>query len=221
MYLAMARGVQRMMSRPDSGLHTTVPPLRSPEEAAAASSGTGSDDIGDVTWTLPSVTLYYPANIPGTPGHNWADAIAMATPIAHKGVLAGAKVQAMTLLDLILQPRLVSDARAYFTDVQTKTVKYRPLMAPSDQPAIWLNAEKMARYREAMRKFYYDPTKYASYLEQLGITYPTVPAVTPWKSAAWSWSCCVWRAGTRRAGCRICPASTPRRCGRRRSCTGH
>jgi aminobenzoyl-glutamate utilization protein B len=176
---AMARGVQRMMSRPDSGLHTTVAPLRSPEEAAAASSGTGSDDIGDVTWTVPSVTLYYPANIPGTPGHNWADAIAMATPIAHKGVLAGAKVQAMTLLDLILQPRLVSDARAYFTDVQTKTVKYRPLMAPNDQPAVWLNAEKMARYREAMRKFYYDPTKYASYLEQLGITYPTVPAVTP------------------------------------------
>ena len=175
----MARGVQRMMSRPDSGLHTKVPPLRSPEEAAAASSGTGSDDIGDVTWTVPSVTLYYPANIPGTPGHNWADAIAMATPIAHKGVIAGAKVQAMTLLDLMLQPTLVRDARAYFTDVQTRSVTYKPLMAPSDQPATWLNAEKMARYREAMRKFYYDPTKYASYLEQLGITYPTVPAVTP------------------------------------------
>ena len=108
---AMARGVQRMMGQPDSGLHTTVPPLRSPEEAAAASSGTGSDDIGDVTWTVPSVTLYYPANIPGTPGHNWADGIAMATPIAHKGVIAGAKVQAMTLLDLLLHPTLVPEAK--------------------------------------------------------------------------------------------------------------
>lgn len=28
------------------------------------------------------------------PGHNWANAIAMATPIAHKGVVAGANVQA-------------------------------------------------------------------------------------------------------------------------------
>ena len=37
---------------------------------------------------------------PGLPGHNWANAISMATPIAHKGVTAGAKVQAMTLLDL-------------------------------------------------------------------------------------------------------------------------
>jgi aminobenzoyl-glutamate utilization protein B len=176
---AMARAVQRTMSRPDSGLRTAVPPLRSPEEAAAASSGTGSDDIGDVTWSVPSVTLYYPANIPGTPGHNWADAIAMATPIAHKGVLAGAKVQAMTVLDLVLQPRLVADARRYFTDVQTKTIKYRPLMAPSDQPATWLNAEKMARYRDEMRKYYYDPSRYETYLQQLGIRYPTVPAPTP------------------------------------------
>jgi len=173
----MAKAVQRMMSQPDSGLHTTVPPLRSPEEAAKASTGTGSDDIGDVTWNVPSVTLYYPANIPGTPGHNWADAIAMATPIAHKGVVAGAKVQAMTLLDLMLQPKVVADAKRYFTDVQTKTVKYHPLMAPSDQPAIWLNEEKMARYRDQMRKFYYDPTKYDTYLQQLGITYPTIPPV--------------------------------------------
>src|SRR2546430_59902 len=156
----LAWALQVMMGRPDSGLHTSVAPLRSPDEAAKAITGTGSDDIGDVTWTVPSVTLYYPANIPGTPGHNWADAIAMATPIAHKGVIAGAKVQAMTVLDLMLQPKLVSDAKDYFANVQTKSTHYRPLMAPTDQPATWLNAEKMARYRDQMRKYYYDPSKY-------------------------------------------------------------
>jgi hypothetical protein len=56
----------------------------------------GSDDIGDVSWNVPTVVLRYPANIPGLPGHNWANAIAMATPIAHKGVVAGAKVMAPT-----------------------------------------------------------------------------------------------------------------------------
>src|SRR5256714_2739103 len=56
----LAPAVQLMMGRPDSGLHTSVAPLRSPEEAAKASSGTGSDDIGDVTWTVPAVTRYYP-----------------------------------------------------------------------------------------------------------------------------------------------------------------
>src|SRR2546430_1184180 len=89
-----------------------------------------------------------------------AAALAMATPIAHKGVIAGAKVQAMTLLDLVLQPKLVSDAKDYFANVQTKSTHYRPLMAPTDQPATWLNAEKMARYRDQMRKYYYDPSKY-------------------------------------------------------------
>jgi len=171
---AMAKGVQRMMGVADSGLHTTVPPLRTPAQAAAASTGTGSDDIGDISWNVPTITLYYPANIPGTPGHNWADGIAMATPIAHKGVVAGAKVQAMTLLDLMLQPKVVADAWEYFRTVQTATVKYKPLMAPTDQPAIWLNKEKMEKFRDEMRKFYYDPAKYGSYLEQLGITYPNV-----------------------------------------------
>ena len=69
--------------------------------------------------------------------------------------------------------------RSYFATVQTKTVKYRPLMAPSDQPATWLNAEKMARFRDEMRKYYYDPSKYDTYLQQLGIKYPTVPTTVP------------------------------------------
>ncbi|MCU0648983.1 MAG: peptidase dimerization domain-containing protein [Gemmatimonadaceae bacterium] len=175
--IAMAQGVQRLMGQPPNGLKTEVPPLRTSQQAALASTGTGSDDIGDVTWTVPSVTLYYPSNIPGTPGHNAIDGIAMATPIAHKGVVAGAKVQAMTVLDLLLSPTLVADAKTYFTDVQTKNVKYKPLISATDQPAIWLNAEKMARYRPLMRPFYFDPTKYKTYLEQLGIAYPTIPSV--------------------------------------------
>jgi aminobenzoyl-glutamate utilization protein B len=174
---AMAMGVQRLMNAPPVGLKTDIPPLRTPQQAALAGAPTGSDDIGDVTWTVPSVTLYYPSNIPGTPGHNPVDAIAMATPIAHKGVVAGAKVQAMTMLDLLLSPTLVPEAKRYFTEVQTRQVQYRPLMAPTDQPATWLNAEKMARFRPLMRPFYFDPTKYRTYLEQLGIPYPSVPAV--------------------------------------------
>ena len=58
-------------------------------------------------------------------------------------------------------------------------MKYYPLMAPTDMPATWLNAEKMAKYRDQMRKFYYDPSKYESYLQQLGITYPTIVKTVP------------------------------------------
>ena len=62
----------------------------------------------------------------------------------------------MTLFDLMLQPKVVADAKRYFTGVQPKTVEYHPLMTPGDPPAIWLNEEKMARYRDQMRRFYND-----------------------------------------------------------------
>ncbi|HXG55940.1 MAG TPA: hypothetical protein VNJ03_11220 [Vicinamibacterales bacterium] len=136
--------------------------------------GGGSDDIGDISWNVPTITLRYPANIPNLPGHNCANAIAMATPIAHKGTTAGAKVQAMTMIDLVTKPELVRMAHEYFKDVQTKDVKYEPLLRAQDTPAIEMNKAPMAKYREQMRKYYYDPTRYKTYLEQLGIQYPTV-----------------------------------------------
>ncbi len=136
--------------------------------------GGGSDDIGDISWNLPTVTLRYPSNMAAGPGHNWANAISMATPIAHKGIHAGAKVVALTVLDFLMKPELVTQAWDYFRNVQTKNVKYTPLIRPEDKPAIWLNEQIMARYRAEMKKYYYDPTKYKTYLEQLGIKYPTV-----------------------------------------------
>jgi aminobenzoyl-glutamate utilization protein B len=32
----------------------------------------------------------------------------------------------------------------------------------------------MEKYRPEMKKFYYDPSRYKTYLDQLGIKYPTV-----------------------------------------------
>jgi aminobenzoyl-glutamate utilization protein B len=171
--IALANGIQQELGQPAFGLSTQINPLRGAERLQNFTGG-GSDDIGDVSWNVPTVTLRYPSNIPGLPGHNWANAIAMATPIAHKGALAGAKVQALTLLDLLLKPQVVADAWTYFRDVQTKDVTYQPFIRPGDVPAHDLNREVMNRFRPELRKLYYDPTKYGTYLEQLGITYPTV-----------------------------------------------
>jgi len=169
----LAKALQKELKNPRAeGLTTKLgEQLQGP---VTQNNGGGSDDIGDVSWNVPTVTLRYPANIPGLPGHNWANAIAMATPIAHKGVTAGAKVQAMTILDLVMRPELVQQAWTYFRDVQTKDTKYEALIRQQDQPAIWLNKSTMDKYRPEMKKYYYDPTKYKTYLEQLGIKYPMV-----------------------------------------------
>jgi aminobenzoyl-glutamate utilization protein B len=176
----LAKGTQRELGARESGLLEGDRGLQLSGGAVEAQrTGGGSDDIGDVSWVVPTITLNYPSNIPGLPGHHWANAISMATPIAHKGVVAGAKVQAMTMLDILLQPQLVKDAWDYFTNVETKDIKYKPFFAATDQPPIWLNKERMEKYRPLMKPFYYDPKKYATYLEQLGIKYPTVRNIVP------------------------------------------
>jgi aminobenzoyl-glutamate utilization protein B len=170
---ALAKGIQKELGVSAKGLDTALKPLDNPLSDDDKRGG-GSDDIGDVSWVVPTVTLVFPSNIPNLPGHNWANSISMATPIAHKGATAGAKAQALTMLDLLLKPTLLTQAKDYFTNVQTKDIKYSPLMREQDKPAIELNAGIMAKYRDEMKKYYYDPTKYKTYLEQLGITYPTV-----------------------------------------------
>ena len=171
--MRLARGLQCEMRVPQRGLAMELARLEAPIPESQKRGG-GSDDIGDVTWTLPTVTLRYPSNIPGLPGHNWTDAIAMATPIAHKGATAGAKALASTVLDLLLKPDLLRQAWDYFNTVQTRDVKYQPLIRPGDRPATELNAETMAKFRPRLRRYYYNPARYRTYLDQLGVRYPTV-----------------------------------------------
>ena len=169
----LARGLQRELGQEERGLTDSIGLISGPVDLERSLGG-GSDDIGDVSWNMPTVTLRYPANMPGGPGHNWANGIAMATPIAHKGSLAGAKVQALTLLDLLLRPALVDEAWSYFTDVQGEEQEYIPFISDTDEPAIFLNKEIMERYRPLMEPYYYDATRFDTYLEQLNIEYPTV-----------------------------------------------
>ncbi|MGC0773035.1 MAG: amidohydrolase [Candidatus Acidiferrum sp.] len=167
----LAKALQKDIGAKVEGLKEKVDPL---EEPVKKPTGGGSDDIGDISWNVPMVYLMYPANIPNLPGHSWANGVAMATPIAHKGSTAGAKVQAMTALDFLLQPQLVQQAWDYFRNVQTKDVHYQTFLSPDDKPAIEMNEEKMEKFAPQLKKYYYDPTRYKTYLEQLGIQYPTV-----------------------------------------------
>ena len=168
----LAKAVQKEVnSKNTNGLSKKLNSLGLPVKTPVSG---GSDDIGDISWKVPTVTLRYPSNIPGLQGHHWSNAIAMATPIAHKGVTAGAKVEAMTIIDFLLKPSLIEDAWTYFNTVQSKETKYKPMIDARDLPPIYLNKDKQQQFREKLEKFYYDETKYKTYLEQLGITYPTL-----------------------------------------------
>ncbi len=180
----LARATQKeMMARKTEGLAVKLDSLGLPANTAPTMmmggqtfvplTG-GSDDIADIAWSVPTIVLRYPSNIPDLPGHHWSNAISMATPIAHKGIVAGAKAEAMTLLDLLLKPELIQQAKAYYVNEQTKDLKYTPLISAKEYPAVYLNQKIMTEFKPKLQPFYYDPSKYKTYLEQLGIKYPTL-----------------------------------------------
>jgi aminobenzoyl-glutamate utilization protein B len=167
----LARAVQLEVGSEPRGLPTEPGELSGPPDQPQSG---GSDDIGDISWNVPTITLRFPSNIPGLPGHHWSNSIAMATPISHKGVVAGGKVLARTALELFLRPELVEDAWRYFREEQTAEQEYVSFIGPDDPPAIHLNQDRQARFRALLEPFYYDESRYATYLEQLGVEYPTI-----------------------------------------------
>ena len=168
----MAKAVQKEVnSKNEKGLATELSGIGKPLDNPKSG---GSDDIGDISWTIPTVTLRFPSNIPGLQGHHWSNAIAMATPIAHKGATAGAKVVATTVIDFLTQPQLLSSAKEYFKNVQSKDTEYKPMITEKDPPPIYLNEGIMNQFRPQLEKFYFDETKYDTYLEQLNVQYPTI-----------------------------------------------
>lgn len=180
---AYARALQELMEAEEiKGLATEPESVEEPLEEPKSG---GSDDIGDVSWNAPTVTLRFPANVDGLQFHHWSSAMAMATPIAHKGSTAGAKVIAATMLDLLTDPALVEESWSYFRDVQTADEQYVPFIGPDDLPAIEKNTEIMAEFKDRLEPLYYDPSRYDTYLEQLGIDYPQLePPATSDESSA-------------------------------------
>ncbi len=179
----LAKAVQLEMKAPKAtGLATKLDTLGLPTPTGTVNimgrqlmaMGGGSDDIADISWSLPTIVLRYPSNIPGLPGHHWSNAISMATPIAHKGIVYGAKAEAMTLVDLLLNPAIIKEAWDYYRNEQTREIQYIPLVGEKDNPAIYLNQKIMEEFKPKLKAFYYNPAKYKTYLEQLGIKYPTL-----------------------------------------------
>jgi aminobenzoyl-glutamate utilization protein B len=143
----LARQIQATAEVPETGLRTNTSSLRE------ATQSTSSNDSGDITWMVPHGRVSFPANVPGVPFHHWAAAIAEATSIAHKGTVAGAKVMAASVVDLLVDPDILALAQETFArEIGSST--YRPLLPEGQMPPIELNAEEMAKYRDAMSAHY-------------------------------------------------------------------
>jgi aminobenzoyl-glutamate utilization protein B len=87
----------------------------------------GSTDVGDVSYALPTVGLRAATWVPGTPAHSWQAVAAGGTEIGTKGMLVASKTMALTAIDLMSNPVLLAKAIEEFTKSKGD-YKYKALL---------------------------------------------------------------------------------------------
>jgi len=88
---------------------------------------TGSTDVGDVSYTKPTVGLRGATWVPGTPAHSWQAIASGGTEIGTKGMLVASKTMAMTAIDLMTNPLLIQKANEEFK-ASIGDYKYKALL---------------------------------------------------------------------------------------------
>lgn len=94
----------------------------------------GSTDVGDVSWTVPTVGLNTATWVPGTPAHSWQAAAAAGMSIGVKGMNNASKALALTAARLYLDPALVAAARKEFLTARGADFVYRPMIGERAPP---------------------------------------------------------------------------------------
>jgi aminobenzoyl-glutamate utilization protein B len=143
-----ARQLQRKAGVAEKGLQPAFSRLTGPAKQIAA-----SNDSGDVSWAVPMARVWFPSNIPNITFHHWAAGAALATPIAHKGGEAGAKVLAASVLDFLIEPERAIAAKQSFKE-ELGGVTYEPLLPAEQRPPAELNQAVMDSFRALMEPHY-------------------------------------------------------------------
>jgi aminobenzoyl-glutamate utilization protein B len=107
----LARALQAKINVQVEGLASKYVPMKGPAVQKAA-----ANDAGDVSWKVPMVKLYFPATVPNINFHHWAAGVPLATSIAHKGAVAGAKVMSASLIECFTNPAKVEETKRTFKE---------------------------------------------------------------------------------------------------------
>ncbi len=106
-----ARKIQATLNYKIPAISTadSVQPLKIETDA-----GGGSTDVGDVSYTVPTVGMRGATWVPGTPAHSWQAVACGGTEIGTKGMMVAAKTMALTAIDLFTNPALITKAKEEF-----------------------------------------------------------------------------------------------------------
>lgn len=95
----------------------------------------GSTDVGDVSFAVPTVGMSAATWVPGTPAHSWQAVAAGGTSIGNKGMMVAAKTLTKTAIALFSDTKLIEQAREEFVHRRGADFRYIPLLGDRD-PAL-------------------------------------------------------------------------------------
>lgn len=130
---AFAEKIQETLSAEDIasalrqiGRHTCDAPLADFILPVGSRFSLGSTDVGDVSWTVPTVQALGATCAIGTPLHSWQMTAQGTSDVAHKGMVHVAKAMAMTAIRLFQSPELLKAAQ----DDHTQRLLRTPYICP-------------------------------------------------------------------------------------------
>lgn len=145
-----AKQLQKELGRNESGMPSTVRPLRDRERVFV---GGGSSDVAEVSRVCPTATIAFPGQVPGSISHHWSSVASNFGNTAWLGLNAGSKAMAASAIDLLMSPKKVQEIRDEFNRFLEKN-PYEPFLPEDAQPPLDLNRELMEKFRPLMEKFY-------------------------------------------------------------------
>jgi aminobenzoyl-glutamate utilization protein B len=104
--------------------------------------GPASTDVGDVSWTVPTIGLSAATWVPGVPAHSWQATACGGMGIGFKGMMVAAKTIALTGIDLLTDPTLVTKAKAEFETDKGAGFQYKAMVGDRKVPLDYRDIKK-------------------------------------------------------------------------------
>ena len=99
----------------------------------------GSTDVGDISWLVPTAGISSATWVPGTAAHSWQAVAAGGMSIGHKGMMVAAKTMALTIMDCLVNPEMLKNAKLELLKRRGESFKYEALLGDRNPPLDYRN----------------------------------------------------------------------------------
>ena len=99
----------------------------------------GSTDVGDISWLVPTAGISSATWVPGTAAHSWQAVAAGGMSIGLKGMMVAAKTMALTIMDCLVNPEMLKNAKLELLKRRGDSFKYEALLGDRNPPLDYRN----------------------------------------------------------------------------------